>query len=567
MEIFIELGLILLVATLVSFVMRLLKQPLVVGYILTGIIVGPYFLNFVGSGEYVEVFSKFGVAILLFIIGLHLKADTVKEVGKAALITGLGQIVFTSVIGFLILQALGFDFTVSLYGSLALTFSSTIIVLKLLSDRGDLGNLYGKVSIGFLLVQDIFATLVLLFITVWGSSSAETNVLEMTGFLFLKGMAFFILLYLASKYVLPRLLHFLASSQELLFLFSLAWGIGLAIAFSVFGFSIEIGALFAGVALAASPFAQEIGSRMKPLRDFFILLFFVMLGSEMILSDLGAILGPAVILSFFVLIGNPIIVIILMNLLGYKSRTGFMAGLTVAQISEFSLILMALGLSFGHFGREAVSLVTLVGIVTIAGSTYLILYADKIYPKIRPFLRMLEWRKVPKKEEGGPAEAVDIAIFGYDRVGHDFVQMANKLNKKFYVVDFNPESIKKLINKNIPYYYGDAEDVDFLDEIEAASAKMVISTIPGPEDALALTRYYRSRNSDGVLIVMCHNIKEALGLYNAGATFVVMPHYLGAQYASERIEKWGIMKEKADWESEKAKHLEYLENRKKFTEE
>ncbi len=182
-------------------------------------------------------------------------------------------------------------------------------------------------------------------------------------FLFIKGLSFFFILYILSRYILPKLSVFLAHSQESLFLFSITWGLGLAAIFHIFGFSLEIGALAAGVALASSPFSQEIGSRMKPLRDFFILLFFVMLGSQMVLSDFGNIIIPAVILSLFVLIGNPIIVIVLMNLLGYKSRTGFLAGLTVAQISEFSLILIALGFSLGHVNREIVSLVTFIGII------------------------------------------------------------------------------------------------------------------------------------------------------------------------------------------------------------
>lgn len=567
MDIFIEIGLIILVATLVSFIMRLLKQPLVVGYIISGVIVGPYFLNFIDSKGYIELFSKFGIAILLFIIGLHLRSDTIREVGKTALITGLGQIVFTSLFGFLILQSLGFSIAVSLYGSLALTFSSTIIILKLLSDRGDLGELYGKISIGFLLVQDLFATLVLLFVSVWGSSKGDVNLLEMTSFLFLKGAVFFVVLYLASRYFLPKLLNFLADSQELLFLFAISWGIGLAIIFNHFGFSIEVGALFAGVALSASPFAQEIGSRMKPLRDFFILLFFVMLGSSMVLSGIDKIIFPAIILSLFVLIGNPIIVIILMNLLGYKSRTGFMAGLTVAQISEFSLILVAMGFSFGHINQEAVSLITFVGIATIAGSTYLILFADKIYSKIRPFLRLLEWRKTLKKEELKFSDDIDLVIFGYDRVGYDFVNMVKRMNYKYFVVDFNPKAIAKMKKHDIPHYYGDAEDDDFLEEIEIAKSKMIISTIPRSATNLSLVSYCRTHSRDIKIVVTSHNINEAIELYSAGASFVVLSHYLGAKYASEIVESNGIIGNESIWEAEKIKHIEYLNERKKHTEE
>jgi len=565
MHIFIEIGLILAVATFISLVMRALKQPLVVGYIVSGIVVGPYFLNLTQSTEHIELFSKLGITILLFIVGLSLKPDIIREVGKVSLVTGLGQIVVTSGVGFFIMQALGFSVVASLYGAIALTFSSTIIILKLLSDKGDLDRLYGKISVGFLLVQDVVATIILLFISIWGSTHEINNGAFAFGmFLLIKALTFFFVLYLLSKYFLPKFANFLASSQESLFLFSITWGLGMSAIFYVAGFSLEIGALAAGVALSVSPFSQEIGSRMKPLRDFFILLFFVTLGSQLILADVGAVLAPAIILSLFVLIGNPIIVVILMNLLGYKSRTGFMAGLTVAQISEFSFILMALGLTFGHVSKEVVSLITLVGVITIAGSTYLILYADKIYPRVKNILRLFEFKKQQEGEEDLAPTNFDLIIFGYDRVGYDFVNAANKINIKHLVVDFNPESIEKLKQTNIPNRFGDAEDIDFLKEINLVQSKAVISTIPDFKTNLSLVSYYHNHNPGGIIIVISSDIKHTKELYCSGASFVLMPHYLGAKFASDMLENYGL--EASSFEKEKIKHLEYLEKREKLTE-
>jgi len=566
MDIFIEIGIIVFIATLVSSIFRFLKQPSVVGYIFTGVIVGPYFLNLIESTEYIELFSKLGIAILLFIIGLGLKPEIIREVGKVSLITGMGQIIVTSFVGFYVMRILGFDVNSSIYGALALTFSSTIIVFKLLSDKGDLNKLYGKISIGFLLVQDVVAAIVLLVVSVFGSASLHIGSTTMfTVLLFLKGLAFFLFLYLMSRYVMPRLSRFFASSQELLFLFSISWGLGLSAVFYVLGFSLEIGALAAGVALASSSFSREIASRMKPLRDFFILLFFVMLGSQIILSDLGGIMVPALALSLYVLIGNPIIMIILMNLLGYKSRTGFLTGIIVAQISEFSLILMALGFSFGHVTSEVVSLITLVGIVTITGSTYFILYSEKIYSWVKPVLRFLEIRKgkISTKEEKETPE--DMVIFGYDRVGYDFVHIAKKMNSKYFVVDFNPDSIQKMDRNNIPYRFGDAEDVEFLDEIGVKNAKIIISTIPDFRTNLNLVYYYRNYNKKGTIIVISQNIRDAKELYKHGASFVVMPHYLGASYAAKMIESHGA--DHMAFEKEKRDHMEYLEKRQVVTQE
>ncbi len=565
MHTFVEISFILAIATFVSLGMRFLKQPLVVGYILSGIIVGPYFLNLTQSTEHLELFSKLGIAILLFIVGLSLKPDIIREVGKVSLITGLGQVFITSIIGFFILQSFGFSIIASVYGAIALTFSSTIIILKLLSDKNDLEKLYGKISIGFLLVQDIVATIILLFISIWGSAQqTESNTFIFVMFLLIKAVTFFFILYILSKYFLPKLSTFSSNSQESLFLFSIAWGLGISSVFYLTGFSIEIGALAAGVALSTSPFSREIGSRLKPLRDFFILLFFIMLGSQVILIDIWNIIIPTIALSLFVLIGNPIIVIILMNLLGYKSRTGFMAGLTVAQISEFSLILMALGLSFEHIGREVVSLITLVGIITIAGSTYMILYAEKIYPYVKNILKFIEFRKQVKNQEDEiPPTNLDIIIFGYDRVGYDFVRTAQKIKSKYVVVDFNPQSIEKLEKWGIPYYFGDAQDVDFLKEINLAQAKAVISTIPDFKTNLSLVSYYHNHNPNGIIIVTSHDIKHTEELYQSGASFVVMPHYLGAKLASNMLETHGL--EIGAFTKEKKEHLEYLKKRQKFT--
>ncbi|HNQ16841.1 MAG TPA: cation:proton antiporter, partial [Candidatus Woesebacteria bacterium] len=372
MNIFFELSLLLTVTAIITLAVRKLRQPLVVGYILSGIIAGPYVLNIVSSQHELELFSKVGIVFLLFIVGLYLNPKIIQEVGKVSLVTGLGQVLFTSLIGFALTLLLGIDRLAALYVAIALTFSSTIIILKLIADKKDLQKLYAKIAIGFLLVQDIVATFILIAITVVSGQSdmgLGSTLLLTLG----KGMILFSVLGMFQRYILPKVTEYAAESPELLFLFSLAWGTILASLFSALGFSIEIGALIAGVTLSVSPYSVEIASRLKPLRDFFIIIFFVLLGSQLILSNLAQLLFPAIILSLFVLVGNPIIVIILMNTLGYNRKTSYQAGLTVAQISEFSLILGALGLRLGHLSQEVLSLITLVGLITISGSTYLIL--------------------------------------------------------------------------------------------------------------------------------------------------------------------------------------------------
>lgn len=540
MPIFVELSLILMVTTVIAFLMRLIKQPLVVGYIVSGIVVGPYVLDILKSTEYIELFSKIGIAVLLFIVGLSLNPKTIKENGSAALTTGIGQIVFTSVFGCLIVLALGYDVLTSLYVAIALTFSSTIIILKLLSDRGDLGKLYGRISIGFLLAQDLVATVLLVFIPILGAYIVGGGETEANFYsLVLLGVAAGLLVLFITKFIIKKIINNIAKTPELLFLFSITWGLLVAALFYSVGLSVEVGALIAGVTLSVTNFAFEISSKLKPLRDFFIVLFFILLGSQLVLGDLQAIILPATILSVFVLVGNPLIVFILMNLLGYKSKVGFMAGLTVAQISEFSLILMHLGQQLGHVSAESVSLVTMVGIVTIAGSTYLILYADGIYKFLEKFLRILEIRKIKKgKGERKSTDIFDVVIFGYGNVGNEFVRVAKENNNTFAVVDYDPSLQKKNKATENNFIYGDAEDVEFLEEIKVVKSKILVSTIPDPQINLSLIKYYRKKNKEGVVVVTSHGVEETKELYAAGATYVIMPHFLGAHHAALMLSRY-----------------------------
>jgi Kef-type K+ transport system membrane component KefB len=555
MTVFIEISLLLAITTVVSIFIKKLKQPLVVGYILAGIITGPYILNVLNSEHELELFSKVGIVFLLFIVGLHLNPKVVKEVGSVSLITGLGQVFFTATIGFLISLLMGIPTTSALYIAIALTFSSTIIILKLLADKRDLQKLYAKIAIGFLLVQDIVATFILIGVTVFAQQGTQ-SIITTISYTLLKGVGIFVIILLANKYLIPKIAKFAAQSQELLFLFSLSWAIGLASVFAISGFSIEIGALIAGVMLASTPYADEISSRMKPLRDFFITIFFILLGSQLIISDISSLLFPALILSMFVLIGNPIIVMIIMNKLGYNKKTGFMAGLTVAQISEFSLILASVGLRIGHIPQEIMSLITLVGLITIAGSTYLIIYAEKIFPHMKNILHLLDIFKRSKSKKSSEEVDYSAVIFGYDRVGQNFVSVLKQQEQSFVVVDFNPDSIEKLLNKNVSHIYGDASDLEFLEELPLKNPKMAISTIPDCATNKLILKHLLTRNKDIQFIPIAHSTKDAQELYLAGSAYVVIPHHLGAEFAASMIRR--LKNEPALYKQAKDKHLKKL---------
>ncbi|MDP7244280.1 MAG: cation:proton antiporter [Flavobacteriales bacterium] len=557
-SIFIELSIVILIAVVVAGIVRLLRQPLIIGYILTGIIVSPYFLNIVKSTDAIATFAQIGIVLLLFMVGLNLNPKIIKDVGKVSLVTGVGQVIFTSLVGFFIGQLLGFSTIVSIYIAIALTFSSTIIIMKLLSDKGDLETLYGRIAIGFLIIQDLIVIVILMVIS---SIPAGINFTTLALETVLKGVGVLLLLFLISVYIFPQLTKAIAKSQEFLLLFSIGWCFAIASLFYYLNFSIEAGALLAGITLSLSPYHYEIGSKMKPLRDFFIILFFILLGSQMIFTNISQYIIPIIIFSIFILIGNPLIVMVLMGLLGYTKRNSFLAGLTVAQISEFSLILVALGVKVGHLTTDILSLVTIIGLITIAGSTYLILYANKIYPYLSKYLGIFERKGKKVDEHRYQKDGIyDIILFGYDRIGYDILESFKKIKKKFLVIDYNPETITKLAKEGFDCKYGDADDSELLNELNFSKIKMVVSTVHNLDTNLLLINKIRESNKKAIITVVSHQIDEAIKLYDAGATYVLMPHFLGGHHVSTMIEEHGLNLNK--FLKEKIAHIEHLRKRK-----
>ena len=556
--IFLELSMLLLIAVAVSAVMRLLRQPLIIGYILVGILVSPYVFNIVHSTSSIATFAQIGEVLLLFMVGLNLNPKIIKDVGKVSLITGIGQVIFTSLIGFMVAKLLGFATITALYVVVALTFSSTIIITKLLSDKGDLETLYGKISIGFLLVQDFIAILLLMVVASFSSGSYSANAIAETIF---KGVGLLLLLFLLGIYILPGLVKRIAKSQEFLLLFSLAWCLALAALFFQIKFSIEIGSLLAGITLSTSPYRYEISSKLRPLRDFFVILFFILLGSQMAFTNLSQYVVPVLVFSLFILIGNPLIMMILMGRLGYTKRNSFLTGLTVAQVSEFSFILIALGVKVGHLSNDILSMVTLIGLITIAGSTYFIMYSHKIYPFLSPYLTIFE-RKGVKVDEHAQhqQETYDILLFGYNRIGLNLVESFRKIKKKFLVIDYNPDVIAGLEKERLPCHYGDAADAELLNEMNFAKTKMIISTIPDVETNLILVKKVRERTKKAIVIMVSHQIDEAMKLYREGATYVIMPHFLGGHQTSMMIEEYGFNLSK--FLKEQTLHKRHLQTRK-----
>lgn len=550
--IFAQLSLVIAVVAVVSIIMKLLRQPLIVGYILTGILVGPSFLHLIQDKETFEGFSKIGIALLLFIIGLGLNLDIIRKLGKTVVTVAALEIGFMLILGYLVATALGMGSMDALFIGAALTFSSTIIILKVLSDKREQTRLYGQICIGILLVEDIAATIALLVLS---TSSGDGVSPAEIGLLAAKGLGLAVAMTLISTRVLPKLIKFIASSQELLFLFAIAWGFGIATLFSMAGFSLEVGALFAGVSLAGLPYSQEIAARLKPLRDFFVVVFFIVLGESLELHNLGQAILPAIILSALVILFKPLLVMTGLGLLGYTKRTSFKAGLPIAQISEFSLILIVLAHQAGLVSASTSAIVTLIAIITIAATTYLMHYDDQLYAKLENHLRLFERRII--KEEVKSKLDYPVIMFGYHKGGQEFVKVFREMRRRFIIVDYNPEIIEQLERQRIHFMYGDATDPELLEEVNIDKAKLIVSVIADFPTNLSLVKRTTHENPNAIFICHADTFEEANELYQNGATYIMMPYLIGSEKIGNFLKRTNLTKREFD--NYRDRHLTQLE--------
>ncbi len=541
-----EFALLLLICALAGALFVRLKQPVLIAYIVVGIAVGPSVLGLVGAHDQIDLLAQIGVAVLLFVVGLKLDLHHIRHIGPVALATGLGQLAFTIAFGFVLILALGKGLMEALYVAVALTFSSTIIIVKLLSDKRELDSLHGRIAVGFLIVQDLAVVIAMMTMSALrgsggtggaeGDPAAWSDVLLSLGWRLTAAAA---ALFVLMRWVLPAVVAAMARSQELLLVFAVAWGVALAALGEWAGFSKEAGAFLAGFSLASTPYREAMNARLTGIRDFLLLFFFIDLGAKLELSTLGAEVGPAVVLSLFVLIGNPLIVMAIMGYMGYRKRTGFLAGLTVAQISEFSIVFVAMGITLGHVGVGALGLTTLVGLVTITVSTYMILYSQPLYEKLAPWLGPFErkrpFRELAVERQPRPERPVEVIVFGLGRYGSRLLAQLRDAGVEAIGVDFDPEAVRTLRRHKLPVRFGDGEDPDFLESLPLAEARWVITTFPQWESNRALLHALQAAGYRGHIAGAVRDTAHGLALAKAGIDRVLNPFEDAADRAAQTL--------------------------------
>ncbi len=545
-SLFYELTAVLLAAGLIALLISLLKQPSVLAFIITGILVGSVGYSQLHATTVFTDLGEIGITLLLFMVGLELDIRRLKELGKIVVITSVGQIICTSTLAFLLARLLGFTPISAMYIAIALTFSSTIIVVKLLGEKQQLQSLHGRIIVGCSIVQDFAALIVLLFLGSssgdWASIFSSLPAWQLILITLVRALIFFLLLALVSKKVLPWLLKYLSRSDELLLSFSLGWALGLA-AFAALpwvGFNFEIGGFLAGLALANSEVHWEIAARVKSIRDFFIIIFFIVFGSQLVFGNLATQLPIAIILAAFMLIGTPLIVMALLGSQGFKPKTAFQVGAAVVPMSEFSFILVALGFKVGQVSQSVVSVVTMAGLISIACSSYYILYSEKLYEWCKPMLAVFDWKLGADQKTSDTILKRHVVLIGAHRVGHHVVDSLQKLNGPLVIVDINPEVTAEFEALGLTAVCGDITESYIQEQVNLAEAKIIISTIPSFDDNLALLEAIKRKTEHKrikpKLIFAAQTENEARKLYEQEIDYALSPHYIGGQHLARILE-------------------------------
>jgi len=532
--IFAELGLIIAIAGVVAYLARTLKQPLIPAYILAGILLGPV-LGAITDAEVVEALSELGIAFLLFGAGLELNLKKIKEVGSASIVGALAHMAILFTVGFFAFKLMHFPTSTDMYAGFVLLFSSTLVVVKLLSDKRELDTLHGRIILGILLVQDLVAIIVLSVLNTAGKNLAESLV-----YLFGQGIIVLIVGYFMAKITFERVFKFAARNDELLFVLTMTILFLFALIYTQIGFSVAIGAFVAGLLLGQLPYKYEMISQIKMLKEFFAIIFFVSVGLAFTPVNPSDIAIPFLVLLFLIVFGIPTVIMLALSIMGFKKRTSFLSAITLIQVSEFSLIFVRVGLDHGQVSADFFNIIILLSLVTLTLTTYVIKYDEKLYSWIGRRLDFMERLALVKRnnyEFGANAQDPKIILVGYDRIGFAIFKKLRQIGKPALIIDINPDIIKKLVGEQTPCLYGDIGDIEILERLQLEKIETIISTVPNLNETALMIEAVRKRNPAATIIVTAYEADEAMFLYDKGADYVIVPHFLGGEHLSVILEE------------------------------
>lgn len=532
----IDITICIIAATLVAYIAKGLKQQLIPAYIISGLIIGPLGLRLITDSTAITHISELGVAFLLFLVGMEINFSKLKSIGNFALFGGTAQLISTFIIGYFFASILGMSNIEAIYIGIIICFSSTMVVLKLLSDRRELDNMRGRLSLGILLLQDIGVIIALALLMNIGNFTIGN-----LSYTFINCLAICAIGFILKKTLFPKLFKKIAKTPELMFLTALSVCFGFIALADIAGIPISIGAFIAGISLTAYPYDLQIISQVTSLKNFFATLFFVSLG--LMITTLSILSNPILIvmLTFLVIFVKPFILLIITKSFGYDLRSSFLTAIGLGQISEFSLIIAAIGVSTGVVSSSFFSIVAIIALISLTTTPYFIQYGHNLFDKFSKYMIIFEkvgHGRMKKTLEKLPEEHLKdhIILAGYDIMGTGIYNELMKQGKKVIVLDYNPEVIDRLIENNQLTIYGDVKHVEILNRMNINKAKLVISTIPSLDDNMFLYNEVRHRNKTVPVMITVKTIEEALQAYDKGVDYVILPELLSREKITQNLQ-------------------------------
>ncbi|MDX1952296.1 MAG: cation:proton antiporter [Verrucomicrobiota bacterium] len=551
-----DLAICIVVAWILAVGAKLLRQPLILAYLAGGFLIGPIGLKLVSNRAAIETISQLGLILLLFMIGLEIDLKKIKSSGRLITFTALNQIIGGCLLGVIFFRVMGFPLAPgawdALYLAVTAALSSTVIIVKLLYEKSELDTLSGRLTLGVLVLQDLFAILFLAVQPNLNEAGFGTVAISMGKVMILVAVAF-----TASRYALPPIFRTVARLPELVLVGALAWCFLIAGLASTLHLSAEMGALIAGVAISTFPYTLDVSAKITSLRDFFVTLFFVGLGMAIPKPTLP-IIGWAFAVALFLVASRILTVFPCLYIMRQGLRASLLPAVNLCQVSELSLVVLALGAGFQHISPQTQGIVAYAFVLLGVASAYTITKSDSFFRKVQPMLKKIGLRDLDEdtlfktKSSGEPK----IFLLGFcwtaSSLLEELTRHSPELLPELRVVDFNPNVNIGLRKRHISVIYGDITQRDTLLHAGIEAADLIVCTIPNTllkgATNLRLARQLRELNKTATLIMHAEFFHDVPQLYQAGADYVSVPRLVEARAIAEiiRATRAGLLKEQRE---------------------
>jgi Kef-type K+ transport systems, membrane components len=515
-------------ATFLGILSQKTGQPKIIAYIIAGISLGPVGLDLVKQGEMISLFSELGLVFLLFLIGLEIDIEEIQEVLKSTVGIAVIQMALTFAAGTLTAILVGFTGTTAYIIGAAVMFSSTALVVKVLTERDEETTLPGRLDVGVLLVQDVAVVVILAFFTVNFSTPAQAALKLAEIFLMISIVA--AISFGSSKYFFSKVMKSISGNRLAFFTHGIAWAFLFISLADYLNLSLEIGAFIAGIGLAQIPYSRELQEDIRPLTDLFMAIFFMNFGISISGSSLQQYFIPAVIASILLIVFKFLIFFLTIDRFKFTPKTSFTASVNMTQVSEFGLILTSLAITQGFVQSEISGFVSLVAILTMGTSAYLIRFRDKLEEEFKPLLDLF------KSEEKTDLEVERLedhaVIIGYDEMAE---KTCSKLAEEYDIIVIDQESDKteELAESDYTYVYGDFKHGEIRQGANLKKAEFILSF---SEQKQVNNVLLEERNEETVVFVKANNFEDASEFYDLGADYVMIENILAGNRISEYIE-------------------------------